>query len=446
MKKALAILLVVAVAFGAFADDPAANFSLNTFTGNAKLEWVQDLETGAYGFNNDQKVELFWNMITAGSKATTGDGVWGELVIQNKDISRVAGFELIGGDKGNQYSEWTTKYWASTAKIHFVDGDFGVSLDLLSPDLDLGQGSVATAINISRDAEDWIKSGRIFNPQTDVNGNPQNEIGKDGEGNPIYAPLHGFGLNITSNLVDAFFKVKDNGVIFKDQYGNEYTKKQDKKWAFSAGTTIKPVTDLAISAAFAYANDETPIRVGANYKVNLNDEGSLYLKPAVDFTLNGDAKDLLVGSFFGWGAEGQEHYLYYINEQTWDWWQNTLSDGLSVAYQSNLDGASNLYVSLFDSTLLDGFTFGAVYFADVKEIGKGALEAAARYATDIDIITLEFNVGFDGVLGNKAASTYKYGAKISTDDVVENTTLFVDYTGSKAIKKGWLRIGANIAF
>ena len=233
MKKALAILLVVAVAFSAFADDPAANFSLNTFTGNAKLEWVQDFETGAYGFNNDQKVELFWNMITAGSKATTGDGVWGELVIQNKDKSRVTSFQLVGGE-GNEGSEWGSNVWVSTAKIHFVDGDFGVSMNLLTPDLDLGQGSVLSAINVNDRGDDRVK-----NLSTDVNAN---------------AMKAGFGLDVTSNLVDAFFKVKDNGVA------------KDKEWGFAAGTTIKPVADLAVSAAFAYANDATPIRVGATYK------------------------------------------------------------------------------------------------------------------------------------------------------------------------------------
>ena len=423
MKKALAILLVVAMAFGAFADDPAANFSLNTFSGSAKVEWVQNLDTNECGFNNFQNIELWWNMITAGSKATSGDGVWGELVIKNNDISRKADFTLVGGgdDSGkfNQGTKDSLGVWVETAKIHFVQGDVNVALNILNPDLDLGQGAVTSAINVSPWRESWVDDGnRIMNPETNVNENAMNA---------------GFGIDVSSNLVDAFFKVKDNGVA------------KDKKWGFAAGTTIKPIADLAVSAAFAYANDATPIRVGANYKVNFNDEGSLYLKPAVDFTLNGDAKDLLVGAFFGWGAEWHEKYLYYINEQTYDYWMNTVSDGLSVAYKSDLADNSLLYVSLFDSTLVDGLNVGAVYEANVKEIGKGRLEAAAHYATDIDIITLELNAGFDGVLGNMDASAYKYGVKISTDDVVDNTTLYVDYTGNSAAKKGIVKIGANIA-
>ena len=52
-----------------------------------------------------------------------------------------------------------------------------------------------------------------YNSETNVNENAMNA---------------GFGIDVSSNLVDAFFKVKDNGVA------------KDKKWGFAAGTTIKP--------------------------------------------------------------------------------------------------------------------------------------------------------------------------------------------------------------
>ena len=82
MKKALSVFLMIAVAFGVFADDPVADVNVAEFSGNAAVQWGVDLDSGTTGFQNSTEVNLKLNLLKGGSKSTTGDGVWGELVLK----------------------------------------------------------------------------------------------------------------------------------------------------------------------------------------------------------------------------------------------------------------------------------------------------------------------------------------------------------------------------
>ena len=57
MKKALSVFLMIAVAFGAFADEPVADVNVAEFSGNAAVQWGVDLDSGTTGFQNSTEVE-----------------------------------------------------------------------------------------------------------------------------------------------------------------------------------------------------------------------------------------------------------------------------------------------------------------------------------------------------------------------------------------------------
>ena len=127
MKKALAILLALSMVFAAFADAPAADFSVVSFSGNAALEWVSDLDKEENGFNNTTEAAVKINLFNAGDAATSGEGVWGELkIVTDKD-----GFYEVKDGSALAAGLTTPPLYAKvdTAKIHFVDGDVGIALN-----------------------------------------------------------------------------------------------------------------------------------------------------------------------------------------------------------------------------------------------------------------------------------------------------------------------------
>ena len=132
MKKALSVFLMAAMAFGAFADEPVADVNVAEFSGNAAVTWGVDLDSGTTGFQNSTEVNLKLNLLNGGTKSTTGDGVWGELVLkadgdpiqwQQKDFSDTA----FQANKG-MMDGGTLKYkvYVDTAKIHFGPAYVGI--------------------------------------------------------------------------------------------------------------------------------------------------------------------------------------------------------------------------------------------------------------------------------------------------------------------------------
>ena len=132
MKKALSVFLMAAMAFGAFADEPVADVNVAEFSGNAAVTWGVDLDSGTTGFQNSTEVNLKLNLLKGGSKSTTGDGVWGELVLkadgdpiqwQQKAFSD----DAFSANKGMQ-DGGNLKYqvYVDTAKIHIGPAYIGL--------------------------------------------------------------------------------------------------------------------------------------------------------------------------------------------------------------------------------------------------------------------------------------------------------------------------------
>ena len=389
MKKALAVLLALGMVFAAFADAPAADLSVVSVTGNAALEWISDLEAETNGFNNSSEVKVKINLFNGGDVATSGDGVWGELkIVTDKD-----GFVEVGADTAFASKIADVPMFAKidTAKIHFVDGDVGIALNILAPGLGVGDVVLPTATGADVKSQAYDPAGATL--------------------------TNGFALEITSSVIDANFKVKDNGQA------------ATKEWGFGADATIKAIDAMNLKAAFSFANDTVAFGASADYKLAIND--AIYLKPVVAFAMMDEAKELAAGALFGWGTDGQEPDLFYIS--------NKCADGVSVTFTTALNDADPVVaIRLYDSTLLDGLKVGAEFLLPGK-----VLNAAVKYGTDIDILSIALAFGYQGNFATET-NTFKYSVELSTDDVIDNTNLYAKYEGEKD-NNGKITVGAKIS-
>lgn len=378
MKKALAILLALSMVFAAFADEPATNYSVAEFKGEAEFGWKSDFDKKENGMFNAASATLKINLLNGGDKATSGDGVWGELkiAIETPDALENPGALTIGKSAS-----------VSTAKIHFVEGDLDVALDMLKP-------------NLKIDGDD----GKEYDVTNGLSA--------------------GFGINVKTAPVALNVYVMDNGVAAEKAFG------------VKADASLSIIDNLSLSGAIAnnFKTEEFVAKASAGYTYAIND--TLSLKPAVDFKLAKDETKTLSGNvLFGWGGEVKFD----------DDFKGTA--GVKVAYTTKLnDSADDLAVEAFDNTLLDGLMLGAKYNAKADAIAKGSAEARAKYTTAIDIIDAEVSGGVKVDLAKDDVVTgYNYGVKVSTDDVVDNTVLSAEYAASNTAKKGAVTVKAKIS-
>ena len=146
MKKIVALGAIAALAGGMiFADEPAIDIKVAEFNGNATVKWGIDLDAGQHGFTNDDgnDLNLKVNLWNEASKATEGDGIWGEVKITGKGLAIKN--KAFDGD-GNVALD--------TAKIHFGDK---VYLGIKSGDTQVGEykfdGAIRSADN---DNAKWL--------------------------------------------------------------------------------------------------------------------------------------------------------------------------------------------------------------------------------------------------------------------------------------------------
>ena len=152
MKKLLSFLLIISFVFTAFAVKPATNYSVAEFSGNATLEYKGSINEDAdgkavvkYGFSNSTEAKIKLNLLNGGFVKTRGKGLWGELMV-----------EIEGADQENPGALSIGKSASvKTAKIHFVDGDVGVALNILTPAAKLGKQDLPSALPI------WFSTSEI---------------------------------------------------------------------------------------------------------------------------------------------------------------------------------------------------------------------------------------------------------------------------------------------
>ena len=411
MKKIVGIIAALALASAVFADAPVLNVTDFSFSGKASLEWIADLDAETTGMKNAADADFKLEFLKEGTKASTGDGVWGEIEI------KVAKTEANNGDPLK-----TAKPTVNKAVIHFLDDDFYLDMSILKPGLGIGGGDIITAT-----------SGK--------KGFPKAEVTVTGAQ----------GFKLTFGLKD----VIDFGLVFVD---NGQQKAKAKKFGFVFDATLKAVEGLGFNAAAGYGTEKEKFVASAkvDYKLAI---GDMYLKPAVGFALDEtEAKNLSAGLLFGWGADGvKPDFASFSNSITNV--PNECADGVSVYASVPLKDspAIGFLFSAFDSKFLADFgvKIGAqLAVADLANFGKGsdAFDAAIKWASG-DLLgdwKVDANAGIKFVIdGSKFGALY--GAGISNSALIDNTKLYLNYKGEHGADvggknlKGTITLGCEIS-
>ena len=432
MKKIVGIIAGLAIVAGAAFADPTVPLTV-TFDGNAKLEYIIDLDGEAMGMHNAEEASFKIAWIGEGTKTTEGDGLWGEL-----------GIKAGGKDATSKYSKDNcveTKDTGSgieisvpeitAAKIHFIDGDTFLHVDIRHPGLSLGGGDIALATS-----SPWAE--------------PKVGVVLDG--------AQGFKVQFGIPVVAVNFTFADNGVVAS----------KAKEFGFVLDATLKgdafDVEGLAITAGFGYstqkiagASQDAAIFAKATYKLALDDP--YYVQPTVAFGLQGKAKELVAGVLFGWGGTGAEAKFDKFSNDIANV-PDKCSDGVSIAFKSTLEDKAPMafLLGFYDSKLLAdfGLTIGAqLAVADLANFGKGAdaFDAAVKYSSGDTFgdWKLSANLGIKFLIDpSKFGALYGFG--VENGAIIQNTTLYANYKGEHAADiggadlKGKLTIGAKIHF
>ena len=372
MKKALVLLLALSMVFGVFAAEPVANVNVSEFKGEAAVQWGVDLDSGKTGFKNEAKVTLKLNLIDGGDKASTGEGIWGEIKIKTD------------GDTFTKVEENDVEFGAlkipakikvDTAKLHFGDNAY---IGIMSGDTLVGEYKLDTAV-----AAEQIKNGNTgANTKIDADGNITKKYSA--------GIVAGYGNDLFN--VDVDFRSSDEA-----QYSSAYS--------FAIDGALKAVDNLTLKAGYSkdFANPyeevvDDAFYVATDYKLGLND--TFYLKPQAGYvqymmsdTDDADKKmsentgNLVAALLFGWGDKADDKPgVYFLDKDEDGKNSKKVTPGISVAmskalvYNVKYDGdvvakgvesPMKLAVSFFSGKIVDNLT-AAAYFA--TDIGKTKVE------------------------------------------------------------------------
>ncbi|MBR6341416.1 MAG: hypothetical protein IKR64_05915 [Treponema sp.] len=453
MKKIVGIIAALALAGSVFAE-PSVSPVIAEFKGDASLEWSADLDSEKIGMQNKQSANFKVTFIAEGTKATTGEGLWGELEIKEGktevNAEKDKPVKFAAGDT------WVAAPTVEKAIIHFVDDDFYASMDIKGPDLGLGGGDLFLA----------TQSKKAY-PATSA----------------TLTGAQGFKINFgLKDLFDANVSFADDGL----------DKMSNKDFGFKADGSLKAVENLLLYAGVAYTSEEEKLAFAtkASYKVDLDD---FYLRPSVGFTLKDKAKYLAGALMFGWDAEGEgadanfagfktlpalptvdelkatgmteadaKKYLAWVTPYASSGSvPNKCNSGVSVMISSTLEDKEGIdilvgaYDSKFIAEFLPGFSAGAQFFANTETMDDAwVLDAAIKYGNTFDIWKIEANFGLKTVkFGDETNAGFLYGFGVSTDNsLIQNTKLYANYAGETAKDlggknlKGTITVGTQIHF
>ena len=485
MKKIVGIIAALAMAAAVFADAPSVSAVVAEFDGNAKIEWQYNLDGESFGFKNENEASFKVSLVTGGTKETEGSPLWGELQISAGDWTAKYGdgitykniFKAKVKDASDNNAEKVWNYDPDTdtytddkkddrtadvadivqypyeetlvampgaaevkvAKIHFIQDDFYLNLDILAPKFEFSGAAIAIATSSAKDY-------------------PTASITLD--------DAAGFTVNFgLDGMFDADIKFADNGV----------KKSKEKKYAFGADFTLTAVEGLTLYAGFGYGTqvEKPAFAAKAAYKFELDD--TLYIQPGVGFALKEDkTKVLNAGLLFGWGTEGQAAGFEKFTKansthkdgstDSIDSVPDKCSDGVSIWVDPNIEDTKkgvDLLFGVYDSVLLagladplNGLKAGLQFKGNTKTFDKAwELDFALAYAGSFDIITFKANFGLKALTAEKKTNTgMLFGVGVETEELIENTTLYINYKGQQAKKiggineKGAVAVGAKIHF
>ena len=416
MKKALSVFLMAAMAFGAFADEPVADVNVAEFSGNAAVTWGVDLDSGTTGFKNSTEVNLKLNLLKGGTKSTTGDGVWGELVLkadgdpiqwQQTAFSDTA----FGANKG-MMDGGALKYkvYVDTAKINFGPAYVGIK----SGNTTVGELKLDTAVRADKA---WLANKGA---------------------NKTDGIVVGFDSDVVK--VDVDVRSLPAATQYTDDYG------------MAAEVEFKAVENLSVKGGVSYEFAENGVlayAASAGYKLALDD--TFYVRPQVGITGVKDADPTLAASvLFGWGEKKDAHAgVYFVNEEA----DKKVIPGVSVAVLVPVNSNSvQIAPSFFSGEIIPGLTAAvdatitttSVEVLDVKtSTTNTVLDAGVKYAITADALTITPQAGLayknnTTKIGDDSTSTNNMNMKIGVDvaGLIDNTTLSTVWTSGELLDGG----------
>ena len=420
MKKIVGIIAALALVSAVFAKDMPQNVtpSVTTWGGKASLEYQIDLDKKAFGMANAESADFEIQFVSEKEEGCTGDGIWGELKV------KVAGVKVKDADAFTVPAAAVT-----TAVIHILEGDFFVDMNIKAP----GLATSGKDIDIATWSPKSCPTGKV----------------------ELKDKTAGFTMNFGLKDTIVFnLQVADNGVVTKDA----------KAFGFLFDATLKAVENLDFyaGAAFATQNKQFAASTRVDYKLGIGD--SMYLKPAVGFALGADkSKTLNAGVLFGCGDAKREPGFAKFADGL-DNVCNNCWDGVSVYSGIDLDKKTIEFLAgLYDQTFVPGLKFGAQFYVkDIAKFGDGnwAADVAAKYENTFSDWTISANFGVEIEKISSVETGFLWGAGIKNASIIDNTTLYVNYSGMQAEKiksikdntvtgkneKGTIKIGAEIAF
>lgn len=429
MKKIVGIVSVLALASAVFAADPVWNAGVFGYSGAYNIDYKINLDEEKMGFENGEAdMTLNYNLWSGGDKVTSGDGLWGELKIVS-DGTNVWGTNNV----------LPAAVRVDTAKIHFVDGDTWVNMNIKNPDFSVGGIEGAVVYHNSSWNSNWGWAG------------------KDGS-----AGTNGFTLNAGIPMADFTVAFGDLGV----------TAMKDKVYAYKAAATVRPVEGLGIGAGISNstAKDNKPvIAANASYKYAIDDVN--FVNTYGQFIMQDKEKAVNAAVTYAWNNNVQNTWTGFValNKDEFKFpngGDDRFVDGVSVIVEKPLSDAAgnsvkgmNLTVAAFDSVLLNKVIPGSTkvackYTAKGEELGKGALAAAFTYGNSIDIVNVSAKASFGmDLAADKDNTAVAYELGVNTDGIIQNTNLYTNYaasvskyTGEANNKKGTITVGAKIHF
>ena len=505
MKKALSVFLMLALVGSVFAAEPVADVNIAEFKGDASVQWGVDLDTKKTGFKNSASVTLKLNLLNEGSKSTTGDGVWGELVIKTNgdtfakatNTSNIAlpamnvvvdkaqinfGPAYVGITAGDTQ----TGKLKMDAAVKSADSNNAMKLDNVGP----GNFSQGITLGYTHDMFNVAADIRSYNETVEIW-----KIEWQASSGAIYtAPNPSYrgsetAANELKKAVEEFYKgrnevVNVNVAKVGDYHGidNQYT----HAYAFALEGEVKPVENLSIKAGVSYNfNKEyyktssvevgTPIgntlgySASVGYKMALND--TFYLRPQVGFTgenvlSNKDDKGEYIvagGLLFGWGEIGIDDNagVYFLDDDA----AKKVSPGVGVVVKAPIADNAKITIapSFFSGDIIPGLTAAsyatmdiATYDAPKTEKFTYTILNGVKYAIPVGAGTITPQLGTKMVGNDAEFSTFNLKVGVEVAGFVSNTTFFTVYESGNLVAKdlagkskpglGTLNFGTKISF
>ncbi|MCI7588940.1 MAG: autotransporter [Spirochaetia bacterium] len=504
MKKALSVFLMLALVGSVFAAEPVADVNIAEFKGDASVQWGVNLDTGKTGFKNSASVTLKLNLLNEGSKSTTGDGVWGELVIKTK------GDTFAKATNTSSLALPTMTVVVDKAQINFGPAYVGIT----SGDTQTGKLKMDAAVK-SADSDNAVTLADVgpygytqgitagykhdmFNVAVDFRSyNKTYSVWRLSYNAPDGGAL--------ANLIDDKYYfdkqlAEKDAELIKDTYKragfavsvdiikvgdyNPLVHRYTNAYAFALEGEVKPVENLSIKAGVSYNYDNkvampggSEIDVGstlgysasAGYKMALND--TFYLRPQVGFTgknvlSNKDDKGEYIvagGLLFGWGEIGIDDNagVYFLDDDA----AKKVSPGVGVVVKAPIADNAKITIapSFFSGDIIPGLTAATYAKMDVAayDAVKGekfvyTVLNGVKYAIPVGAGTITPQLGTK-MAGNDAAfSTFNLKAGVEVAGFVSNTTFYTVYESGNLVAKdlagkskpglGTLNFGTKISF